>query len=84
MFVNRVQPRGHNGRIRQGINMVNTYLRNRGKRGDGVRYRDSCPHFPGQLKKDRLHFSKTGSRDYADKLACHLINFQVDTRKKRD
>ena len=84
VFVNRVPPRGYNGRIRQGINMVNTYLRNRGKRGDGVRYIDSCPHFPGQFKKDRLHFSKTGSRDYADKLACHLINFQVDTRKKRD
>ena len=84
VFVNRVSPRGHNGRIRQGINMVNTYLRSRGKRGDGVRYIDSCPHFPGQLKKDKLHFSKTGSRDYADKLACHLINFQVDTWKKRD
>ena len=83
VFVNRVPPRGHNGRIRQGINMVNTYLRNRGKRDDGVRYIDSCPHFPGQLKKDRLHFSKTGSRDYADKLACHLINFQVDTKKTR-
>ena len=83
VFVNRIPPRGHDGRVRQGINMVNTFLRNRGKRGDGVKYIDSCPHFPAQFKRDRVHFSKSGSSDYADKLSCHLINFQMDSRTKR-
>ena len=63
--------------------MVNTFLRNRGKRGDGVKYIDLCPHFPAQFKRDRVHFSKSGSSDYADKLSCHLINFQMDSRTKR-
>ena len=30
-----------------------------------------------QFSRDRVHFNSEGAKVYADKLACHVINFQL-------
>ena len=82
ILVGKIPPRRQPGVVRDGINKVNTYLRNRGMKGDNVKFVDCCPSFPHQFKRDRVHFDKNGTSCYADKLACQIINFQLPGRNR--
>ena len=83
ILLGRIPPRRYDGWTNEQIDKVNTFLEDRSKRGDGVHFVDTCPRFPMQFKRDRVHFTKSGSQVYADKLACSLINFQMYTRNRR-
>ena len=83
ILLGRIPPRRHDGWTNNQIDKVNTYLEDRCKRGDDVHFVDSCPRFPMQFNRDRVHFSRSGCKVYADKLACSVINFQMDTRNRR-
>lgn len=72
---NTIPPRGSDERVLQRIQQINTYLRNRGKRGDDVNCIDVQPDFPRHFSPDKVHFSKTGKTLYARKLADYYVNF---------
>ena len=76
ILLGRIPPRRHPA-LTDEIKKVNTYLNNRGMRGDNVKFVDCCPSFPSQFSRDRVHFNSEGAKVYADKLACHAINFQL-------
>ena len=76
ILLGRIPPRRHPA-LTDKIKKVNTYLNNRGMRGDNVKFVDCCPSFPSQFSRDRVHFNSEGAKVYADKLACHVINFQL-------
>ena len=76
ILLGRIPPRRHPA-LTDKIKKVNTYLNNRGVKGDNVKFVDCCPSFPSQFSRDRVHFNSEGAKVYADKLACHVIHFQL-------
>lgn len=57
------------------IDKLNTYLENRGKRGDGVTCVDVVPNSLHYFKRDLVHFNQSGIRFYGQRLAGCLKNF---------
>ena len=73
--VNTIPPRRRDRRVLERIEQVNTYLRNRGQRGDGVTCLDEQPHFPSHFSDDKVHFNNIGKATYAKQLADYYVNF---------
>lgn len=75
IVLSKIPLRKHNVELHRKIDMLNTYLENRGKRGDGVIYvtvtSDSLAHF----KHDLVHFNTTGVKVFGRRLAACLKNF---------
>ena len=74
IHVINIPPRGENPDILTSIDKVNTYLRNRGNKGDNVIYHGVCPIKYSCYKADNVHFNQGGTSAVAKGIA-HAINF---------
>ena len=72
-----IPPRGTDHTILENIAKVNTYITNRGNRGDGVVSSDLCPCDYQHYKTDLIHFNQTGTQIFACRLATHIASFRV-------
>ena len=72
-----IPPRGTDPIIIDNIAKINTYISNRGKRGDRVVFCNSCPSDSQHFKRDLIHFNETGTNIFTDRLATHILNFQA-------
>lgn len=73
--LSKIPPRRDNPATLNKIAMVNTYLENMGKRGNGVTCVEACPKAPHHFKSDKVHFNKEGTELYASNIVDHLGNF---------
>ena len=72
-----IPPRGTDRTILENIAKVNTYITNRGNRGDGVVSSDLCPCDYQHYKTDLIHFNQTGTQIFACRLATHIASFRA-------
>ena len=75
--LNLIPPRGSDDTILENIAKINTYISNRGKRGDRLVSCDPCPCDSAYSKMDLTHFNETGIHIFASRLAAHIQNFRV-------
>ena len=75
IILNQIPARGLNPKILENIAKINTYLNNRGKRGDGVFFNNPCPIDRQLFKSDLVHFNAKGMCFFARKLSTYLVNF---------
>ena len=68
--------------LHEEIAKVNTFLAN-STHGGNVHFIDLGPEFgPRYFRKDMVHFNHEGIQVYGDKVACSLINFQVNLPRR--
>ena len=75
--LNLIPPRGSNDTILENIAKINTYISNRGKRGDRLVSCDPRPRDSAHFKRDLTHFNETGIHIFASRLAAHIPNLRV-------
>ena len=79
VVIGRIPYRHFNKTLHENIDKVNMFLENRAKRGDDVSYVDACPAFPFHyVKHDLVHFNRKGNEIFGTRVACELINFQMN------
>ena len=57
------------------ITSINTWLKHRADRGNGVHTIEACPVSPLLFKRDMVHFNSKGLVLYAKRLKSHIQNF---------
>ena len=75
--LNLIPPRGSDDTILENIAKINTYISNRGERGDHLVSCDPCPRDSAHFKRDLTHFNETGIHIFASRLAAHIQNCRV-------
>ena len=60
IIISKLPPRQYDIKTLKRIDMINTYLENRGKRGDGVTCVNVVPSQKMHFKKDLIHFNNAG------------------------
>lgn len=68
ILIGAVPLRGKNIEIHTKIRQFNTYLYNRGRRGDGVEYAYAAPRHLKYFKRDLVHFNFAGATVFQDNI----------------
>ena len=75
IIISTIPPRGNNAMALNNITSINTWLKHRADRGDGVHTIEACPVSPWLFKRDMVHFNSKGLVLYAKRLNSHIQNF---------
>ena len=72
IYISAIPPRKGRAHILEDIAKVNTYLSNRGRRGDNVTCMHVCPTDLHNFCRDKVHFNDRGRKEYGVAMASVL------------
>ena len=74
IIVSSIPPRKNDRAINHRIKEVNDYLRDRGLRGDNVKFVDAAPVASSMFTRKLVHFNSEGKREFAKRFQSFLAN----------